>query len=619
MKTLFSFFIFFSISLLHQESKKNQRNLASSESDHKVIFLLLDGVNETIFKDLLDKGSLPHFSQMLENKDPNGYKGIYTPATSVWPSTTGPGYAPFIMGLYPQKSNLTGIRLFNRETKKYRIFAGSDLLKINNEVSKEFPTIYEVFEKDQTFSQTGFIFRRGWKADGSYIKPHASITSITALCEKLKLDDAESKIYKTDYKTINSFLSKTSGKKRFQGAAERSFFNVKKRLGKKMNPLHVGFHLMASSFEKIIFRGRKSLNQLPKFSFMSLHAPDSIAHKYGVGEKYKNAIIELDFMVGWIREYLEMIGEHNVSLIISSDHGVDPVENVIKHHHRLVDQISESLSLKIRDSEKRFSNKFNRKMKKELIDHDGFSSISGNANMQLYLKNDPQWKKKLSDLPSFKGMRYSQFFLPLIKKITKLQSTENVYFQINPSQYMILNQEGVSQITMNSDKTKASYQVLEGKDPLFHQSKDQELLKAIKNKQTLSLEQWAIITKDSNYPDSIQQIVQLLDSKRGGDIFIDAKVGYEPWDEMQAGVHGALRKDHIRVPLLISSKILDEQKARQFFKDLKRFPRTVDVYPTILKALDTPIPSSISFKRDKKTVTIPVRTDIDGVSLDIWK
>ncbi len=69
---------------------------------------------------------------------------------------------------------------------------------------------------------------------------------------------------------------------------------------------------------------------------------------------------------------------------------------------------------------------------------------------------------------------------------------------------------------------------------------------------------------------------------------------------MQGGLHGALRREHIVVPLLISSPLLDKEKAQELFESLGRYPRTVDIYPTMLKILGLELPEKIYFERTSK-------------------
>ena len=73
----------------------------------KVIFLLLDGARFDILDELLGSNSLPNLSSIIKS-------GSYSKAVSVFPSTTGPAYIPFLMGQYPGSVNLPGIRWLDK-------------------------------------------------------------------------------------------------------------------------------------------------------------------------------------------------------------------------------------------------------------------------------------------------------------------------------------------------------------------------------------------------------------------------------------------------------------------------------------------------------------------------
>ena len=58
----------------------------------KVIFLLLDGARYDCLNKYLSLGYLPNLSKIIDNQGSN------LSAISVFPSTTGPAYVPFLMG-----------------------------------------------------------------------------------------------------------------------------------------------------------------------------------------------------------------------------------------------------------------------------------------------------------------------------------------------------------------------------------------------------------------------------------------------------------------------------------------------------------------------------------------
>ncbi len=92
-------------------------------------------------------------------------------------------------------------------------------------------------------------------------------------------------------------------------------------------------------------------------------------------------------------------------------------------------------------------------------------------------------------------------------------------------------------------------------------------------------------TIDSDYPDSLVQISRLSDSPRSGEIILSAardwdfRAKYEPIPHYSS--HGALHRDHMLVPILMSRAPSIVPK------------RTVDVMPSALKALGIAIPQGL--------------------------
>jgi len=111
------------------------------------IFIMADGARADVFEELLRKGDMPNISRFIIEK------GTYTNAVSVFPSTTGPAYTPFILGKYPGRCNLPGIRWFDRElygTKlfslhRFRSYVGIETFLMNGDISKDTKTLFEIF------------------------------------------------------------------------------------------------------------------------------------------------------------------------------------------------------------------------------------------------------------------------------------------------------------------------------------------------------------------------------------------------------------------------------------------------------------------------------------------
>jgi hypothetical protein len=92
-------------------------------------------------------------------------------------------------------------------------------------------------------------------------------------------------------------------------------------------------------------------------------------------------------------------------------------------------------------------------------------------------------------------------------------------------------------------------------------------------------------TIDSDYPDSLVQIVGVASAARSGDIILSAardwdfRAKYEPIPHVSS--HGALHREHMLVPLVLNRA------------PAKAPRRTTDIMPSALKALGLPIPSGL--------------------------
>ena len=72
------------------------------------MFVLLDGARADVTRELLDRGDLPNLARWVV--EPGGF----TVGTTVFPSTTGVAYIPFLYGCYPGTANIPGIRWLDR-------------------------------------------------------------------------------------------------------------------------------------------------------------------------------------------------------------------------------------------------------------------------------------------------------------------------------------------------------------------------------------------------------------------------------------------------------------------------------------------------------------------------
>ncbi|MEW6778029.1 MAG: alkaline phosphatase family protein [Bdellovibrionota bacterium] len=116
----------------------------------RCIFFLADGARADVLRRLSAAGELPEISKYLTEP------GTLAEATSVFPSTTGPAYLPFLTGRYPGPCNMPGIRWFDRKAyatdspftlNRTRSYCGLSSLLINSDLSPDIPTVFDFAKK----------------------------------------------------------------------------------------------------------------------------------------------------------------------------------------------------------------------------------------------------------------------------------------------------------------------------------------------------------------------------------------------------------------------------------------------------------------------------------------
>ncbi|MGQ0793218.1 MAG: alkaline phosphatase family protein [Deltaproteobacteria bacterium] len=110
------------------------------------IFIMADGARADVLEELLSRGDLPNISKYIVER------GSYARAVTVFPSTTGPAYTPYLMGKFPGRCNLPGIRWFDRQVYEQKLFSlyrsrsyiGIEGVLLNSDLSADSPTIFEL-------------------------------------------------------------------------------------------------------------------------------------------------------------------------------------------------------------------------------------------------------------------------------------------------------------------------------------------------------------------------------------------------------------------------------------------------------------------------------------------
>ena len=87
--------------------------MSANQRFTRFIFILIDGAPYDVFKELLEDGMLPNIKKHVIDR------GSFKKAVSVFPSTSGPAYIPFFMGLFPGRANIPGIRWLSKKDFKH--------------------------------------------------------------------------------------------------------------------------------------------------------------------------------------------------------------------------------------------------------------------------------------------------------------------------------------------------------------------------------------------------------------------------------------------------------------------------------------------------------------------
>lgn len=126
---------------------------AVATDDARVLFLVLDGVRQRSFDELLAKGDLPHLAALAARGT------LIERAVGAFPSTTGPAYAPFVTGCLTGKAGVPGIRWYDRDRELYRVYCGTDTGAFDADLNPDVKTVYELLPPDDALAVFGFIER----------------------------------------------------------------------------------------------------------------------------------------------------------------------------------------------------------------------------------------------------------------------------------------------------------------------------------------------------------------------------------------------------------------------------------------------------------------------------
>jgi len=456
------------------------------------IFIMADGARADVFEDLLISGRLTNIAKYVVEK------GTHAKAVSVFPSTTGPAYAPFILGKFPGRCNIPGIRWFDRKRyasklfslRRFRSYVGIGTFMMNGDISKDTLTLFEVFPN--------------------------TISILNELNRGVGFNGDKTKLLKIYYKMKSHFTNRT---------------------------------------DEVDLAARKilidSISENPQFAYVVFLSIDTYSHSnHPFHKKVIDSYLRIDETVGSLARTLEKEGRlEETILIIASDHGLS-----LTHSHFDSVEFMNRLGYKTFHYPNIF--KFYRNA-------DAANMISGNAMTHIYIKSAKGWEQRTT-FEELADLVDSFIERPEVDLIAGVDTEGRTRIRSERGEAVSwLDEEGFLRYEGISD------------DPFGY--------KSLPNR--MSTYEFLESTFNTQYPDAILQIIQLLESPRSGDLVVSAKPGFDLRAKHEKpehhSSHGSLFREHMHVPLAVN------------FKINKQYLRTVDLYPTILHLMGRRIPEGI--------------------------
>ncbi len=315
--------------------------------------------------------------------------------------------------------------------------------------------------------------------------------------------------------------------------------------------------------------GRKALRALeedPEFLFAVFPGIDEFSHVMSpFHSKTLEAYEELDRWMGRLVQKLKTKGIwEETGIFLVSDHGLSETQS-----HFPLDQFLEKKGLK------------NLYYPKVLFKQGCTvaSMVSGNAMAHLYFKGPEGWKGRLS------AEEVTALHPGLLEELLERPEIDLMAFQRQDGSVVVKSRRGEAVISVGAGHRACPDRGNHGGLPLHYTIIKSDpfgyppLPPSMTDRESLAL------TWKTDYPDALVQLLQIFRSKRAGDLILSASKGYDlrafhEHPEHKAS-HGSLHREHMMIPLISNLKL--DQGPR----------RSVDLFPTILRALHRPISTQV--------------------------
>lgn len=128
---------------LRRRSRQTPPGRRMSASHDTLLLVVADGVRPDVLQAAMDAGELPRLAARAA-------RGVSTQISSCFPSVTGPAYTPFLMGRFPGRIGLPGLRWFDRSRKTAswpsyaRSYVGPEIRLLDNDLDLTSQTLLEL-------------------------------------------------------------------------------------------------------------------------------------------------------------------------------------------------------------------------------------------------------------------------------------------------------------------------------------------------------------------------------------------------------------------------------------------------------------------------------------------
>lgn len=486
--------------VVRRDLDKNGKIFDFHRTQKHVLWLLLDGVNATVFKKMLEDGELPNIYSNIYARGPYTFQAI-----SSHISNTYPNVAAQLTGKFPGHIGVPNNQYLDTEYKdRINLIRYPGVLEARHLLQHE-QSIFQYLKAQKYYS--------------------VSVTDLVASSAEVHVLD----LFKVGLKEVNQ---------QYDRIDRRTFLDITS-----------------------IIEETSKTDQLPALLYAHLIGPDSTGHIQGVTSKeYIESLRLIDREFGKLVDLIKDRGYYNdFAFVISSDHGQIPIKKRFKFDEYIYEILNEkpagfckSNSCKIDDG------RIGNVIVLHGADRDAFIYFGVEDLPSFYNKGWDQ-RIKFDDLVEYSLPSGKK--IDIIKEIVKASGTGLLFARESEEKIHVFSKKGESLITrkkMLGLEPEYSYEIVNGKDPL---ELDSNKLPVEGN--FLSSTEWLEITEEAPYPDVVAQMPELFQTTKTGDLIVFAAPGYSINDTYLGG-HGGGTRPEIYTPFLFGGSGLNRRELGVF-------------------------------------------------------